>query len=112
MTWAERWKASAKEHRREDSPAFRILLNAYRRKYERHEKAKERIAQLEGPDGAAYGRVLSNVDVWLRICGVATEADLRRFIDGHLNIGVILDHEFQRRFPEAHRAWCKEHDVD
>jgi hypothetical protein len=73
----------------------------------RIERQEARIAHLEGPDGEAFGRVLNNVDVWLRIAGVADADELRRFLDGTLGIMVILEHEFERRFPAEHAAWAK-----
>lgn len=112
MTWAQRWKAIAKQHRRADAPAMSILLGAYRRKTQRMEKLEARVAELEGPTAAVMGRVYSRTDAWLKIAGLADAETFERLLDGHMNVAVIFEHEFERRFPQAHANWMKKHDVD
>lgn len=46
-------------------------------------------------------------DRMMRLLGVLTADEMRRFADGTLNILILIDMEFSRRFPEEYRAWQK-----
>lgn len=39
------------------------------------------------------------LDYWLRIAGTASAEELRRLLDGVINIGIVMTAEFERRFP-------------
>lgn len=56
-------------------------------------------------DKEAFFRVSSNADAWLRLAGVMTEAELEQALRGAVNVYIVLEHEFQRRFPEAYARY-------
>lgn len=108
MTWVRRWKTTAKQLRRmQRAPAFDVLVRAYRRKQERIDRLEARVAELEGPDVATLGRVYSNTDAWLKVAGVADATTFERLLDGNLDVAVVLELEFERRFPREHELWWR-----
>jgi hypothetical protein len=109
MTWSRRWKAAAKRHRTERSPGVDLLLRVVTRQQQKLRAAERRIARLEGPDAAALGRVYSNSDAWLKIAGISDAETLQRLLNGNLDVAVILEHEFERRFPLEYATWDREH---
>lgn len=48
-----------------------------------------------------------SVDRLLRLFGLMDAAQLERFGDGLTNIYVVLDREFERRFPKEFAVWQK-----
>lgn len=46
-------------------------------------------------------------DRLMRLFGIMDAADMERFGNGLLNIYVMLDREFERRFPVEFAAWQK-----
>jgi hypothetical protein len=109
MTWSRRWKAAAKRHRTERSPGVTLLCRVVTRQQEKLRATERRIARLEGPDAATLGRVYSNSDAWLKIAGISDAETLQRLLNGNLDVAVILEHEFERRFPLEHATWDREH---
>lgn len=59
-------------------------------------------------DKEAYFSVASNTDAWLRLAGVLTEEELLRAVEGAMNVYVVMEHEFARRFPEAYARYEKQ----
>jgi len=59
----------------------------------------------------ALMRAISGPDKWLRLAGIMDADQLERLLDGQLNVMIIFDHEFQRRFPNEHAAWVAKHDL-
>ncbi len=55
-------------------------------------------------------RVLSSTDLWLRITGVITTDEFKRILNGQLNVMIIFEVEFKRRFPVEYAIWLKEND--
>lgn len=53
----------------------------------------------------AFERVSSNSDLFVKIACLATAEELERFLDSSLNICMILEFEFERRFPKEHLLW-------
>ncbi len=49
----------------------------------------------------------SRPDRMLRVLSLMTAEELERFGDGLLNLYVLLDREFERRFPIEFAAWTK-----
>jgi hypothetical protein len=120
MTWAERWKAIAKQHRRKaDIPALSGLIRAYRRKHDRHAQAEADLAaaqrelrKLKGFDAESLLRISSDADRWLRLAGVLDADYFARVLNGEMNIFTILSVEFQRRFPTEFEAWSEKVDKE
>lgn len=48
---------------------------------------------------------ISHVDRWLRMAGVTDATELASLLDGMMNAMIIVDHEFERRFPTEYAAW-------
>lgn len=51
-------------------------------------------------------------DKWLRLAGILSAEQLESLLDGQLNAMIIIDHEFERRFPKEHAIWTAKHESD
>ena len=52
-------------------------------------------------------KAASRPDAMLRLLGLMTAEELERFGTGLQNLYVLLDREFERRFPVEFAAWMK-----
>lgn len=54
----------------------------------------------------------SGPDRFLRVLGTLSAERFARLGDGQLNMMVLIDREFARRFPDEYAAWAKARDID
>lgn len=107
------WKAAAKDLRRSlRAPSFRVVFRAYSRKSGRYDRLRQRMDQPKDPTPETFLKATSNVDAWLRMAGLSSEAELEQLLMGNLNAHVVLEHEFERRFPSAHNRWLRRLESD
>lgn len=65
----------------------------------------------DDPDVGEFLRMMraapsgSRVDVLIRIACIATADQLAGMLDGAMNAMIVLEHEFERRFPKEHAEW-------
>jgi hypothetical protein len=52
----------------------------------------------------------SPLDGWMRITGILTPDQFRTMLESGLNLMVLLEAEFERRFPAECAAWQAQHD--
>ena len=108
-TWAVRWKCAAKDARVRARSFARIAVRQTRLRVDAGRCLDEHIAAMP-LDYEAVDRVTSNLDAWLRLAGIIDAEMFARLLDGHLNIMVVLEHEFDRRFPNECAAWRSKQD--
>lgn len=65
---------------------------------------------VPNPDPKVFQRVLSNTDFWCRLACIASAKELEKFMDGTIGVMVILEHEFERRFPKEYKIWSDKMD--
>lgn len=53
-----------------------------------------------------------HVDAWLRLTGLMTARDFVQMLDGNLHLLLILETEFERRFPKEWEQWHASYKTD
>jgi hypothetical protein len=49
-------------------------------------------------------------DTLLRLLGLLNAEEIAVMADSLMNLAVVTDHEFERRFPKEHAKWEQKHD--
>ena len=57
-----------------------------------------------------FGRVLSKIEMWIKIAEIADAPTLIRLLDGMLDTATIFSIIFERRFPKEFKEWDKKND--
>lgn len=63
-------------------------------------------------DGVLRDRTVPVLDRWLRLAGILTAGQFVRFLDASMNLMIVLEHEFERRFPAECAAWRRKNDLE